>query len=151
MKVVFSFMLLFFCFQLNGQIVQKISLAEKIYSRDSLQEKYFDRIFSEEITICFDVNQEVLFREWSKFSMDVARFIHEKRFLWGGQTQAQIEVFFNQSGKIDLFLIEIDTPTFQESKYQELFKLLLEFSKTYKFSIVPKVPFSSVGSITFYD
>ncbi|MCE3294353.1 MAG: hypothetical protein K0R65_67 [Crocinitomicaceae bacterium] len=141
-----SFPALFF-----GQKVEKMELAMRKYAQDSLQEIYFNRIFSDEITECFQASPELFLAEWSKFSRGVAKYIHEKNFTWGQKTTAMVDVYFNRDEKIDHFFISVKDPSFPEDKYRKLMALLEDFSKEYKFTIDAAIPFSNSGSIIFYD
>ena len=151
MKIQITLTLLVLTLSVSAQRVMKLQDAEALYPTDSLQEIYFDRIFSDEISSCFDVSQEMFIVEWSKFTRAVARHLHNKNFIWGKQTASTINVYFNENEKIDHFFINIRDNSFTEERYTELFKLLDEFLTDYKFTIDAKIPFSNMGSITFYD
>ena len=136
---------------LFAQNVEKMDDALRKYRQDSLQEIYFNRIFSEEITTCFKVSPELFLAEWSKFSRAVAKYAHDHDFIWGKKTIAQVDVYFNKDEKIDHFFVEVRDPAFTEEKYRKLMALLKDFSKEYKFTIDAAIPFTNSGSITFYD
>lgn len=141
------------CFSLfsSGQNVVKMEDALRRYPQDSMQQIYFNRIFSEEITECFQVSPELFLAEWSKFNRGIARYLHDKNFIWGKKTVAQVDIYFNKDEKIDHFFISVKDPGFSEERYGELMSLLEDFSREYKFTIDAAIPFSNSGSITFYD
>lgn len=149
-----SSLVVFSClFVLNSfsQKVMKIQDAEKVYDKDSLQQKYFDRVFTEEIDTCFDVSQEMFIVEWSKFTRAISKYLHENNFIWGKKVMGNIEVYFNKEEKVDFFFITIREKEFPEEQYEKMFVLLNAFFKDYKFKIDAKIPFSNAGSITFLD
>ncbi|MGV3629555.1 MAG: hypothetical protein ACO1O6_00015 [Bacteroidota bacterium] len=134
-----------------GQNVMQMDEALRRFPQDSMQQVYFNRIFSEEITECFQVSPELFLAEWSKFARAVAKYVHEKEFVWGKKTIAQVDVYFNKDEKIDHFFLSVKDPAFSEEKYRKLMAVLQEFSKEYKFTIEAAIPFSNAGTITFYD
>lgn len=140
-----------FVFNSFSQKVMKIQDAEKVYDKDSLQKKYFDRVFTEEIDTCFDVSQEMFIVEWSKFTRSISKYFHDNNFIWGKKTMGNIEVYFNKDEQIDFFFISIREKDYPEGQYQKMFVLLNQFVKDYKFKIDAKIPFSNSGSITFID
>lgn len=141
----------FFVFNSFSQKVMKIQDAEKMYDKDSLNQKYFDRVFTEEIDTCFDVSQEMFIAEWSKFTRSISKHFHDNNFIWGKKTVGNIEVYFNKEEKVDFFFITIREKDFSEEQYAKMFVLLNSFFKDYKFKIDAKIPFSNAGSITFLD
>lgn len=134
-----------------GQNIMKMEDGMRKYPQDSMQQIYFNRIFSDEITECFQVSPEVFLVEWSKFSRGIAKYLHSKNFIWGKKTVAQVDVYFNKDERIDHLFISVKDPGFSEERYGELMSLLEDFSREYKFTIDAAIPFSNVGSVTFYD
>lgn len=134
-----------------AQQIMKIEDAEKKFKRDSIQMLYFDRIFSDEITDCFDVSPELFIVEWSKFGRALSKYFHENGFVWGKKTTATIEVYFDKDEKIELFFITIRDKEFPEDKYTKVFELINKFAREYKFTIDAKLAFTNAGSVTFYD
>lgn len=151
MKVFFLYTIVLLSFGSYGQNVMKIKDAERKYRQDSLQEVYFNRIFSDEISTCFQASPELFMVEWSKFSRAVSKYAHSQNFIWGKKTIAQVEVYFDQEEKIDHFFVYVRDPEFSEERYSQLMDLLREFAKEYKFTLDAAIPFSNSGSITFYD
>lgn len=151
MKKILFILLVLSTYNTNAQKVMKLSDANKTINRDSLTQVYFDRIFTEEITECFDVSQEFFLTEWSKFGRKIAKYFHEKQFGWGKATTATIEIYFNKDKGIDYFFIQIRDPEFTQERYDKVIAILTEFCKENKFTIEPKIPFTNSGSITFYD
>lgn len=140
---------LFTSFNIFSQKVMSIEDSEKTYAKDSLQELYFYRIMSDEITECFDVSPELFLVEWSKFTREITKYMKENNFLFGKQMKGLIEVYFNKNGNIDYFFISLRDPEFPKEKFDKMLKLLGEFSKDYKFTIEAKQAFSNMGGISF--
>lgn len=151
MKFLFSSLFLILINSSYSQQIMKIEEADTKFRRDSLEEVYFNRIFSDEISSCFDVSQEMFIVEWSKYLRNLSKFIHDEKFYWGKKTMAQIEIYFNADEKVELLFITVRDKDFDEIKYQKLTELIKKFVSVNKFNIQAKIPFSNSGSITFMD
>lgn len=151
MKNLLSLSLFFVCFIGNTQIVMTADVAEKKFSKDSLQSIYFNELFAGDITQVFDVGTEFFIDEWSRFVNSTGRFLYNKHFQWGKMTRGDLDVYFNKEGKIDLLFISLRDNELTEENKQLLLSLLNEFAKEYKFKITPKIPFSNSGSFQYAD
>ncbi|MFN5418399.1 MAG: hypothetical protein ACK5B9_15175 [Flavobacteriia bacterium] len=151
MKIITLSTFLLLSFLSFSQTILKIEDSEQKYRKDSLQEVYFNRIFSDEITTCFDVSQEMFIVEWSKFTRAVSKYLHEQNFVWGKKYLGNIEVYFNKDEKIEFFFLTMRDKEYPQEQYDKLFALLKQFAQEYTFKIDAKIPFSNSGTITFID
>lgn len=149
MRHLLFFTCLFFAGNFFSQTILTIEDSNKKFDKDSLQEHYFFEIMSADITDCFDVSGEVFIDEWEKFTRGLAKYLKDKNFLFGLRTKANLEVYFNKEGKIDLFFYAFRDANFPPEFHEKFIKHISEFAKEYKFTIVAKQAFSNSGSITF--
>ncbi|MES2587403.1 MAG: hypothetical protein V4622_00400 [Bacteroidota bacterium] len=149
MKLIYLISIFSLSNNLFSQEVISIADSEKKYSKDSLQEHYFYRIMSDEITECFEVSPELFLSEWSKFTREVGKYLKDNNFLFGKQTKGLVDVYFNKNGTIDYFFISLRDDTVSKEKFDKMLSLLKEFSKGYKFTISAKQAFSNSGGINF--
>lgn len=149
MKFFLFFIFLGFVGTFNAQVVMSIEDSENKFNKDSLQEHYFYRIMSDEISECFDVPTDFFMNEWSKFTRELGVYLKDNNVLFGLRTKGTIEVYFNKEGKIDLFFISLRESQFPVDFYEKLYAGIKNFSKDYKFTIQAKQKFTNTGGVTF--
>jgi hypothetical protein len=149
MKNTLLILILFISASGFSQVVLKTSEGFAKYDRDSLQQSHFYQIMSDEIITCFSTSPEFFLAEWTKFSIEVSKYLKEKNFLFGKRMKGQIDVYFDKSGKIELFFIEIRDPSFKEERYEEMCSLIKEFASNYRFTIDASKSFTNTSTINF--
>lgn len=135
----------------HSQQVMSLHEARTAYSQDSLNQIYYNELFASDMSEVFDVTPDVFIDYWSIFIRALGRHLDREHFEWGKLTRGQVEVYFNASGKIELFFFALRDTEFTPEKMTQLETLIKQFAAEFTFGIRPKIPFSNSGSFQFAD
>lgn len=101
----------------------------------------------------FHGREQEFFLAWKTMLQDLATYLDENEFYWGGQMWCFNRVYFSPNGKVDTYLFKFKEDTVDEEKQKAFAALLSDFTSDYTLKIdsAAKSQFAQCGPVTYLD